>query len=299
MTFEQLSLFVAVAEREHLTRAAEAVRLTPSAVSAAIRNLEAYYGVALFHRVGRRIELTQAGRLFLPEARATLARAQSAAHMLSDLGSLRRGQLTIYASQTLSSYWLPPVLARFQGLYPGVEVSLTTGNTQGVAEAVRDGQAEMGFIEGRIDMPALSVTSVARDALIVVVSPAHPWADGRGLRLSDLSDTRWVLRESGSGTRAEFEAALSVQGGSVSGLEVWLTLPSNEAVLSAVRAGGTATVVSALAAEPFLALGAAVRANFPLPERHFSLLRHKERHQGRAAQALEALCLSPVSPETS
>lgn len=290
MTFEQLSLFVAVAEREHLTRAAEAVHLTPSAVSAAIRNLEAYYGVALFHRVGRRIELTTAGRLFLPEARATLARAQSAAGLLSDLGSLRRGLLTLHASQTLSSYWLPPVLARFHLLYPGVEVRLITGNTQSVAEAVRDGQADMGFVEGPVDLPVLSVRPVARDALIVVVSPAHPWADGRTLDAADLSAARWVMRESGSGTRAAFEAAMAARGVAVSGFEICLTLPSNEAVLSAVRAGGAATVVSALAAEPFLALGAVVRANITLPERSFSRLRHKERHQSRAAQALEALC---------
>ena len=73
MTFEQLAIFVAVAEREHLTHAAEAIHLTPSAVSSAIKNLEAYYGVELFHRVGRRIELTDTGRSFLGEARATLA----------------------------------------------------------------------------------------------------------------------------------------------------------------------------------------------------------------------------------
>ena len=77
MTLEQLNIFVAVAEREHLTRAATALRLTPSAVSSAIKALENYYGVPLFNRVGRHIELTEAGRLFLAEAKATLARARS------------------------------------------------------------------------------------------------------------------------------------------------------------------------------------------------------------------------------
>ncbi len=77
MTFEQLSIFVAVAERQHLTKAAEALRLTPSAVSAAIKVLEGFYNVQLFHRVGRGIELTEAGRVFLDEAKAVLSRAQS------------------------------------------------------------------------------------------------------------------------------------------------------------------------------------------------------------------------------
>ncbi|MGO7645885.1 LysR family transcriptional regulator, partial [Rhizobium ruizarguesonis] len=76
MTFEQLAIFVAVAEREHLTKAAFEIGLTPSAVSSSIRNLETSYGVELFHRVVRRIELTYEGRVFLGEARATLARAK-------------------------------------------------------------------------------------------------------------------------------------------------------------------------------------------------------------------------------
>jgi len=85
MTLEQLRLFVAVAEREHMTRAAEAVNLTQSAVSAAICNLESQYKVALFHRVGRGITLTQEGRVFLDEARAVLARVTTAERMLEDL----------------------------------------------------------------------------------------------------------------------------------------------------------------------------------------------------------------------
>lgn len=98
MTFEQLAIFIAVAEREHLTQAAEAIHLTPSAVSSAIKNLEAYHGVELFHRVGRRIELTQIGKTFLTEAKATLARVHAAELMLSELGGLRRGRLTLCAS---------------------------------------------------------------------------------------------------------------------------------------------------------------------------------------------------------
>jgi len=82
MTLDQLRVFVAVAEREHVTRAAEAMSLTQSAVSAAIASLESHYGVALFHRVGRRIVLSEEGRLFLEEARAVIARATAAERVL-------------------------------------------------------------------------------------------------------------------------------------------------------------------------------------------------------------------------
>src|SRR6267378_4302668 len=101
MTLEQLRVFVAVAERQHVTRAAEALNLAQSAVSSAIAGLEARHEVKLFNRVGRGIELTQAGTLFLAEARAVLARAESAELVLSELGGLERGTLVVQASQII------------------------------------------------------------------------------------------------------------------------------------------------------------------------------------------------------
>ncbi|MGO4436656.1 LysR substrate-binding domain-containing protein [Rhizobium sp. RAF56] len=297
MTFEQLAIFVAVAEREHLTRAAEAINLTPSAVSAAIKNLEAFYGVELFHRVGRHIELTEVGRGFLGEAKATLARVRSAELMLSEFGGLQRGSLRVSASQTIASYWLPPILMRFHADHPGIELELTIGNTRTVSQAVLEGSAELGFVEGAIDAPALSARAIARDALVIVVSPAHPWADGRKLDVDDIvSGGPWVMREEGSGTRSEFEAAISRLSRSPRDLNVALVLPSNEAVLSAIRAGSCAAAISSAAAGLYLQEGLLVRAAFDLPGRDFRLLRHKERHASKAAAALEALCKDFSSP---
>ncbi|MGI2030881.1 LysR substrate-binding domain-containing protein [Rhizobium panacihumi] len=290
MTFEQLAIFVAVAEREHLTRGAEAVGLTPSAASSAIRNLEGFYGVELFHRVGRRIELTAIGKSFLGEARATLSRAKSAELMLSEMSGLARGEISVFASQTIASYWLPPILLKFKRLYPGVRLKLTIGNTRMVADAIRDGLGEVGFIEGLIDEPALSVLPIVADRLVVVASPVHPFADGRAIARDDITAvTSWVLREKGSGTRSAFEEALSGMGIAVRDISVVLELPSNEAVVSAVRSGDCATAVSGMVAAPFLRQGLLVRAGIELPARNFAILRHKERHRGRAAQELERI----------
>ncbi|MBE9606098.1 LysR family transcriptional regulator [Acetobacteraceae bacterium H6797] len=293
MTFEQLSIFVAVAEREHLTRAAAAIGLTPSAVSAAIRNLEAEYSVSLFNRVGRRIELTPAGRSFLGEARATLARARQAELVLSEMGGLQRGELAVAASQTTAAYWLPPVLMRFRESYGGIELSLTVGNTRQVAERVVEGLAEVGFIEGEIDVPALSVRDMAEDALIVVVAPGHPWADGRKVSTEELATgTRWVMREDGSGTRSAFENEVRNRGVDPARLDVALVLPSNEAVLSAVRAGRCATAISRLAAMPLLGQRLLVQAGAEPVRRTFRLLSHQERPLSRAAEELARLCRS-------
>src|SRR6478736_7191889 len=125
MTLEQLRIFVAVAEREHLTQGARALNLTQSAVSSAIAALEARYATRLFDRIGRRIALTEAGRLFLIEARAVLARATAAEAVLSDLSGLARGSLALVASQTVANYWLPPVIQRFRHAHPGIAITLS------------------------------------------------------------------------------------------------------------------------------------------------------------------------------
>jgi DNA-binding transcriptional LysR family regulator len=286
MTLDQLRVFVAVAERQHVTRAAEALHLAQSAASASIAALEARHGTKLFHRVGRHIELTQAGAVFLVEARAVLARAEAAELVLSELGDLKRGTLAVQASQTIVSYWLPRHLVAFRRAYPGIEIRLTIGNTTEVAAAVRQGIAELGFVEGEVDDPLLTAQPVARDQLVIVVGPAHPWAEGTPVAPAQLVDSEWVLREPGSGTRSMFEAALAGMGVSPAKLRVVLEMASNEAVRSAVEAGMGATAISASVAAPSLEAGLLSQVEMKLPERNFYVLRHVERHRSRAADAL-------------
>ncbi|WP_264048003.1 LysR family transcriptional regulator [Methylobacterium flocculans] len=289
MTLDQLRIFVAVAEREHVTRAAEALNLVQSAVSAAIATLEGRHATKLFHRVGRGIQLTEPGRVFLDEARAVLARAEAAELVLADLSGLRRGTLALQASQTIASHWLPAHLVAFRRAYPEIVLRLEVGNTAEAAAAVREGRAELGFVEGERDDPALASTEVARDELVLVVAPTHPFAGGGAIGREALAAADWVLREPGSGTRSAFEAALEARGLPPAGLKVALELPSNEAVRAAVEAGGGASVLSASVVAGALRAGTLVRADLTLPARLFRVLRHRERYRSRAADALLAL----------
>lgn len=289
MTLEQLRIFAEVARQQHLTRAAEILHLTPSAVSAAIKTLEERYATQLFNRIGRRIELNETGRIFLHEAEAVLARAQAAELTLSEITGLQRGSLHIYASQTIASYWLPPVLARFHTTYPVIDLKLSIGNSEQVVEALREGLADTGFIEGETDDPFLHKESVATDQLITVVRPQHPWAERTALPTTILPESFWILREQGSGTRAAFEAYLRDQAFDPSHLPLALELPSNEAICSALIAGDYATVLSALAAHPHLAAGTLKQVPFTLPPRQFWLLNHRERYQSHAFKALYAM----------
>ena len=288
MTLEQLRIFVAVAEREHLTQGSRALNLTQSAVSSAIATLEARYATKLFDRIGRRIVLTEAGKLFLTEARAVLARAAAAEAVLSDLSGLARGSLALMASQTVANYWLPPLIQRFRREHPGITVSLAIGNTETVSAAIHDGAADLGFIEGEIDDPALAMTEVAEDELVIVVPPGHAWTQQPPSPV-ELSQGVWVLREPGSGTRAMFEAALPGLGLATTDLAIALELPSNEAICAAVAAGAGATAISRLVAANAIAAGRLATVALPLPKRRFLALRHKERYLAKAAAAFLAL----------
>jgi len=288
MTLDQLRIFVAVAQREHVTRAAADLNLTQSAVSAAITALEARHATQLFDRIGRRIALTQAGRLFLIEARAVLARAAAAESALADLAGLKRGALALAASQTVGNYWLPPLMARFRAAYPGITLSLAIGNTETVAAMVQDGAADLGFVEGGVDGAPLDVTVVAEDELLLVAPPGAKAAK-KPLRADDVKAMRWVVRERGSGTRAILETAIATLGLTLGDLDVTLELPSNEAVQSAVEAGAGATVLSRLVVQDAIAAGTLTALNLKLPKRDFLALRHKDRTPSRAERALLAL----------
>jgi DNA-binding transcriptional LysR family regulator len=286
MTLEQLRIFIAVAQKQHVTQAARELNLTQSATSAAIAALEARYGIKLFDRVGRGIVLTQTGRDFLGEARAVVARAKAAAEVLNDLAGLKRGSLMLAASQTVGNYWLPPRIQAFQGAHPGIDLQVTIANTEQVAQAVHQGHADVGFVEGEIDDPVLSARKIDGDQLVVVVGMRHPWVGQSRIAPKSLAATGWVLREKGSGTRSMFEAAVRKLGVKPADLRVALELPSNEAVRAAVEAGDCATAISNLVVDHSLAAGRLHRVRIEMPRRQFLFLRHKERYQSHAEQAL-------------
>ncbi|BCH26393.1 LysR family transcriptional regulator [Mesorhizobium sp. L-8-3] len=278
MTLEQLRIFVAVAEREHVTQAARDLNLTQSATSAAVAALEARYATKLFDRVGRRIALTDAGRLFLIEAKAVLARASAAELVLADLAGLKRGSLHLAASQTVGNYWLPRHIQAFRSAYPGLSIGLTMGNTETVAAMVRDGTANLGFVEGEIDDPTLSVRAIAEDEMVLIAPIGHDWGKAARSERIALRSSPWVLREFGSGTRSILAAMLKEQAIPMSDIEIAVVLPTNESVLGAVEAGAGVTVISKLVAESALLAGRLQAIDYPVPRRRFFLLRHKEHY---------------------
>lgn len=285
MTLEQLRIFLAVAEDLHFTRAARRLGLTQPAISGAIAALESHHAVKLFHRVGRTVSLTEAGKLLRQDAQAILDRVAECEQRLADLSGLRSGSLTLMASQTAGTYWLPPRLHAFAERYPGLTLHLTIGNTQQVTAAVVAGEVDLGVVEGVVDDPHLSRRPRATDHLVVVVGPGHRWFGRRSLSAEDLRQGAWITREPGSGTRALFEQAFEQLGVCVRDLTVTLTLPNGEAIRHALSSGHGAAVISDLVCRTDVEAGRLHAIRLPIPPRPFTIIRHLERYEGAAVRA--------------
>ena len=288
MTLDQLRIFVEVAERGHVTRAAEALRMSQSAASVAIAALEDQYQIQLFNRVGRGIQLTEAGRIFLREARAVLDRASTARAVLQDLAGSPAGPIALAASQTIATYWLPRRLAAFHAVNPRVRLDVVIRNTHEVEAAVAAGEVSIGLVEGATKHPALIRTHLGHDQMVLVVAANPRRRPQRRPGKLDIARLRWVIREPGSGTRQIFEDLLAREGLALDEINLFLVLPGNEAVREAVEAGAGATIISRHVVASAIAAGTLAEIPIDLPQREYALVRHRDHHVTIAQEALIA-----------
>ncbi len=286
MTLEQLRVFVAVAEHQHVTRAAKELGITQSSASAAVAALEARYGAKLFDRVGRQIHLTETGRLFLPEARAVLDRVATARSVIEEDPSEATGTVAVGASQTIASYWLPRRLVSFQAAHPGVRLDVVIGNTREIEAAVAEGAVNLGLVEGPTQHPALLRYRADQDRLMLVVAADQPPLPEIEPGRLDLRSISWVVREEGSGTRVVLRDLAQRAGLKFDDLKIVLVLPANEAVREMVEAGAGATIISEHVVASAVAAGKLRAVPIDLPPRDFALVRHRDRHLSVAQMAL-------------
>lgn len=246
-----MELLLAVARLGSLGRAARELGITQPAASSRVRAMEQQLGVRLVTRSPSGSRLTDAGSLVTDWARRVVEAAEEFDAGARALRARRDSRLRVAASMTIAEYLLPGWLIALHGQLPGTAVSLLAGNSAAVARRLRDGEADLGFVEG-VDVPGgLDAVTVAHDRLVVVVAPGHPWARRRTpVPARELAATPLILREEGSGTRQVVDAALAEYGGLAAPL---LELSSTTAVKSAVSSGVGPTVLSQLAVADELA----------------------------------------------
>lgn len=258
MTLDQLRIFLAVVEHLHFTHAAEALYITQPAVSSAIQNLEEEYGVKLFHRIGRRIEIADAGKLLQVEAQKILDSVSMTERGLRELNNLQRGELKLGTSLTIGNYWLPDKISSFKRQYPGIFVNCTLSNAEEICEGTATGIFDLGLVTGEVKPSlknCLEQEVVGSDRLQIVVGKSHPWFDRTEIPASELPTTDWVMRESGSGTQQMFEQSLQKWGIDPSELNVILVLNSSEMVKAVVESGVGAAAIPELMVSKEIQLG--------------------------------------------
>ena len=251
-----LELFVEAVDSGSLSAAARRRRISQPAASESLRRLERRLGVTLLVRGPRGSQPTAEGERLVAKARDVLG---ALARFVAEADAARSGvgsQLRVAASYTNAEYVLPAHIVEFGRRHPDVAVRLTVANSDEVATMLRAGQADVGFIEGPVDLSELRARRVGRDELAVVVAPRHRWARRGPMTVADLAATPLLLRERESGTRRTYEAAVARAGHQVA--EPYGVMTSTEALKAAVRAGLGATVVSRLTVQEELTKGTLV-----------------------------------------
>lgn len=273
-TLRQLEVFLAIARQQHLTRAAESLAMSQSAASSALRELEQQFGIRLFDRVGKRLQLNESGQLVRPRAEALLAEAQALQQSL-DLHS-EAGRLKVGATLTIGNYLAVGIMARYMSEPGAGRVSLDVGNTEEIASKVVNFEADIGLIEGELHHPDILLTPWQDDELVVFCAPDHALAGRPALDDRDLLEATWIVREPGSGTRQTFNRALH---GLLPQLNILLELQHTEAIKRAVEAGLGIGCLSKVTLTEAFRRGSLVP--LPVPDRdfrrqfYFALHRHK------------------------
>ncbi|MFJ9083198.1 LysR family transcriptional regulator [Streptomyces sp. NPDC102384] len=213
MEMRQLEYFVAVAEEQNFTRAAERVHISQSGVSAQIRQLERELGAELFDRSSRTVTLTVAGKAALEHARATLAAAGTIGRAVAEVSELIRGRLTVGMVIGCTITPLFDALAAFHEAHPGVELSLLEDGSDRLVEGVRAGEVDLALIGAAHSTPdGLDSLTIVDERLVVAVPAGHPLAKQRRVVLQDLMAHPIVCMPPGTGLRTVFDRACTAQG---------------------------------------------------------------------------------------
>lgn len=239
MIHAHIRAFHGVAIHGSFTQAARVLHVTQPTLSGQVKALEERYGVKLFERRGHGIELTEFGRAALEITQNLFRHEEEVEQLFLSARGLLTGSLKIGAD---SPYVITPLAAQFQARYPGIHLSIVSGNSQQLMKALKTHRCEIAILPNvPSDDESLHTLPMEPDKLVIFVNRSHAWASRRSIRIEELADQRMILREQGSTTRAIFEAA--IEKASVPLTDV-IDIGGREGVREAVAAGMGVGVVS-------------------------------------------------------
>jgi DNA-binding transcriptional LysR family regulator len=255
LNFHQLHIFYTVAEKGSFSQAAAALHMTQPAVTMQVQALEDYFGVKLFHRSTKKIELSESGRTLLPFAKQSIDLIRETDVAMSKFTHMIEGRLQLGASLTMGEYILPRLLGPFSKDYPNISVSMKVMNTSQILEEVLGHQLTFGLVEASIHHPDVHTEPVLSDELKLIVPADHPLAAKDSVMMEEVLQYPFVLREQGSGTRRVMEEELERCGIDYSSMKIVMELGSTGAVKSAVEAGLGISILSQSSVKHEVTLG--------------------------------------------
>ncbi len=245
ITLRQLEIFIAVAETAQVTKASKKLFVTQSAVSMALAELENQLGGSLFDRHGRSLLLNARGRFLLPLAKDITSQVSSIETIMSERNDTLEGKIEVVASTTLGNYIMPYLIGAFKRVHPNVHVNLQVQNTRLAEQLVCTGESDVGFVEGPVlEQEVILSRPWFEDELVILCGPSDPLSHNETFNMeTDLKGKKWIMRESGSGTRATVSERF---GKYMADVNIVMEMGHPEAVKRAVESGAGITCLSAL-----------------------------------------------------
>lgn len=282
LSTRQIKAFLALAEQNNFTRAAQQCNLSQSAFSTLIRTLEDAIGVRLFDRDTRKVELTPEGRLFLTGATRVVDDLRAALEDLGEHAAGRRGRASVAALPSLAAGWMPGVLAAFQSSNPGIQVDVADVLSESCVEYVRAGRADFALAAVRSGAPELQTDPFCRDDFYLVCRKDHPLSRRRRPMLAELAGEPFIHLARDSSVRQHIEAAIHPAR-----MNSAMELDQLSTVAGMVRAGLGITVVPALTLFHFDSPELATQPiETPGMTREIFVIRRRDRSLSVAAQSL-------------
>ena len=288
-SLKQIEVFLETAHTLNITQAAERLAMSQSAASESLKSLESQFDIQLFDRVGKRLQLNDLGKVLRNQAESFLAQAQALEQAFSQHAQV--GELKIGATLSIGNYLAIHILSEFKKNYPHSNARLEVANTTRITEKVLNYELDIGLIEGEMAHPELEVISWMEDELVVFCAPEHPFARETSLIDDQLKQAKWILRETGSGTRQAFDFAMH---GILSQLQVELELQHTEAIKRAVESGMGLGCLSRITLQDAFKRGSLIPLAIPQRDfrRHFYLILHKQKYRSAGIQNWIELCLN-------
>ena len=268
------------------TKAAEELHLAQPSVSVAVRELEEYYGICLFERLGRRIVPTELGKEFYGYALHIVSLFDEMEQKIRNWDAL--GVIRIGASITIGTHILPPLLKQYQALYPELRTEVTIGKSAVIEQHILENKIDIGLIENQSEHPDINVLPFMEDYMQAIVAPDHPLAKCSQVTLEQLAQYPFLMREKGSAGREILDACFALEQITVHPL--WESA-STQAIVRGVAEGLGVAVLPCLLVRKNIEEHTVKMIPFPQPlTRKLNLIWHRSKYLTDNMNAFIELC---------